>query len=150
MLYCSTPEQEVLLKAWNRVNRRVGVPVATEEDGAQEEERAMRLSEERITEPVEGSQPLKVFEAQELGMEVPDWTMHRDRLERTWEFPTFEAALNFVIDVAQLAAKADHHPDIHISYKTVSIELSTHKIRGLSRNDFIMAAQIDEMVMQPA
>ncbi|MEN6301235.1 MAG: 4a-hydroxytetrahydrobiopterin dehydratase [Armatimonadia bacterium] len=110
----------------------------------------MRLSEERIMAPVEGSEPLKVFEAQKLGMEVPEWTLHRDRLERMWRFPTFEAALSFVIDVAQLAARANHHPDMHISYKTVRLELSTHKIGGLSRNDFIMAAQINEMAMQPA
>lgn len=150
MLSYSTLEQEVLLRAWNRVNRRAAGPVATEDDGVQEEERAMRLSEERITEPVEGSQPLKVFEAQKLGMEVPEWTLHRDRIERTWQFPTSEAALNFVIDVAQLAAKANHHPDVHISHKTVRLELSTHKVGGLSRNDFIMAAQINEMAMQPA
>ena len=51
----------------------------------------------------------------------------------------------FVNKVADLAEAEGHHPDIHIFYNKVSLELSTHAIRGLSENDFILAAKIDRL-----
>lgn len=109
----------------------------------------MSLTDEQITPPVAGSKPLTVFEAQKLGAEISDWSLHTDHLERIWHFPTFEAALDFVLEVGKLASETAHHPDIHLSYKTVRLELSTHKIGGLSRNDFLMAAKINALAMQP-
>ena len=51
--------------------------------------------------------------------------------------------MGFVLEVARVAETEGHHPDIHIYYSRVTIELYTHAILGLSENDFIMASRID-------
>ena len=77
--------------------------------------------------------------------EVPQWSViDAVRLERTFEFPDFRAALEFVNRVGDLAERDQHHPDIHLSYGKVRVELFTHKVHGLTRNDFILAAKIDK------
>ena len=53
--------------------------------------------------------------------------------------------MKFVNKVAKIAEKEDHHPDIKINYNRVELELTTHAISGLSQNDFILAAKIDEI-----
>ncbi|MGD8238095.1 MAG: 4a-hydroxytetrahydrobiopterin dehydratase [Armatimonadota bacterium] len=105
----------------------------------------MALADERCA-PVEAGTPhLSVTEAQELGRETPRWTLGDGAIEREIELPDFREAVAFVNRVADLAEQQDHHPDIHISYKKVRLKLSTHKIGGLSRNDFILAARIDQL-----
>jgi 4a-hydroxytetrahydrobiopterin dehydratase len=54
--------------------------------------------------------------------------------------------MNFVNRVADLAEEEGHHPDFYVSYNRVRVDLTTHAIGGLSENDFIMAAKIDDMV----
>ena len=54
--------------------------------------------------------------------------------------------MKFVYDVADIANQQGHHPDIYIFYSTVELELYTHAVKGLSENDFIMAAKIDKLV----
>lgn len=62
------------------------------------------------------------------------------------EFEDFQAALDFVNQVGELAEQENHHPDIHITdYKNVKVVLTTHAIGGLSENDFILAAKIDQL-----
>jgi 4a-hydroxytetrahydrobiopterin dehydratase len=62
---------------------------------------------------------------------------------REFRFRDFRQAMDFVNSIAAIANEQDHHPDIFISYNKVQLTLSTHKIGGLSLNDFIMAAKID-------
>lgn len=57
----------------------------------------------------------------------------------------FKEAIDFVVKVAKLAEEEGHHPDIFIFYSRVIIELWTHAIGGLSENDFILAAKIEEL-----
>ena len=64
-------------------------------------------------------------------------------ITRTYELPTFPAAIRFVDWVAELAEAADHHPDIDIRYSKVTLTLSTHDAGGLTENDFALARQID-------
>lgn len=90
-----------------------------------------------------GTKPMSKDEVQPLLGEIPEWTLKDKSIERQFEFEDFEDALAFVNRVAELAQEEDHHPDIHIYYNKVRIELSTHKIGGLSKNDLIMAAKID-------
>ena len=54
-------------------------------------------------------------------------------------------AMEFVSQVADIAEGANHHPHIHIFYNRVKLELSTHAIKGLSENDFILAAKINAL-----
>lgn len=89
---------------------------------------------------------LSAPEIDELVRKVPNWTQQDKKLEQEFEFEDFDEAMAFVDDVADLAAEENHHPDIFISYTLVRLTLSTHKVGGLSRNDFIMAAKIDDLL----
>ncbi len=73
------------------------------------------------------------------------WERHGDMLVRSWQFPSFRRALEFVNQVAALAEKADHHPDIILSYRDVRLELSTHSDGGLTDRDFVLAAEINAL-----
>ncbi|HEV3164554.1 MAG TPA: 4a-hydroxytetrahydrobiopterin dehydratase [Isosphaeraceae bacterium] len=73
------------------------------------------------------------------------WERHGDMIVRSWQFPTFRRALTFVNQVASLVEKFDHHPDIHLSFRTVQIELSTHADGGLTPSDFQMAGELNAL-----
>ncbi len=80
-----------------------------------------------------------------FAQEVPEWTLTHDatRIERPFRFADFVAALDFVNKVGALAEEEEHHPDIAFGWGYATVELYTHKIKGLHENDFIMAAKID-------
>lgn len=67
------------------------------------------------------------------------------RLEKLFKFKDFKDALDFTCHVGQLAEEHQHHPDIHLSWGKVQIQLWTHSIGGLHENDFILAAGIDRL-----
>lgn len=67
------------------------------------------------------------------------------QLERVYEFADFAEALKFVNVVGELAEKAQHHPDIELSYGKVVLHLSTHKVGGLTDADFDLAQSIDKV-----
>jgi 4a-hydroxytetrahydrobiopterin dehydratase len=69
-----------------------------------------------------------------------------NRLRREFCWRNFLRSMFFVNAVAYLAEQEGHHPDMTISYNRVTVEMTTHVIGGLSRNDFIMAAKIDKLV----
>jgi len=104
----------------------------------------MQLSQQRCEPCQLGTPPLSRKEALELIEETPQWTLKDDAIEREFEFEDFRGSIGFVNKVADAAEAEGHHPDIFIYYNKVRIELSTHKIGGLSKNDFILAAKIDE------
>jgi 4a-hydroxytetrahydrobiopterin dehydratase len=76
-----------------------------------------------------------------------DWRVADEgkKIKRDFSFADFKEAMAFVNKVADIAETESHHPDITISYNKVVISLWTHAIGGLSENDFIMAAKIDEL-----
>ena len=71
------------------------------------------------------------------------WERHGDMLVRSWQFPSFRRALEFVNNVAVLAEKHDHHPDIVLSYRSVRVEVSTHAVGGLTDLDFRLVAGLN-------
>jgi 4a-hydroxytetrahydrobiopterin dehydratase len=73
------------------------------------------------------------------------WERHGDMLVRSWQFPSFRRALEFVNQVAALAEKHDHHPDIVLSYRVVRLELSTHSDGGLTERDFTLAGEVNAL-----
>lgn len=89
---------------------------------------------------------LSAVEAEKLAQEVPEWSLGDQAIEREFQFKDFCQAMDFVNKVADVAEEQDHHPDIFISYNKVRLTLSTHKVGGLSQNDFILAAKIDRAV----
>lgn len=82
-------------------------------------------------------------EVEELSALIPDWTLEEDALETELEFESFADAIDFVNQVAEIAEKEDHHPEIYISHTDVGLSLTTHRVGGLTRNDFVVAAKID-------
>jgi 4a-hydroxytetrahydrobiopterin dehydratase len=74
------------------------------------------------------------------------WEITGDgKLKKVFLFDSYKRAMAFVQEVALIAEKENHHPDICIYYTTVEIYLSTHDVGGLSVNDFIMAAKIEDL-----
>ena len=80
--------------------------------------------------------------------ELTGWTRAGDTISKTYTLPSFPAALAFVSTVGHLAEAADHHPDILIEYKNVTLTLSTHEANGLTVRDFELAAQVDALPMR--
>lgn len=94
-----------------------------------------------------GTPPLEGEELRNLMQELDDaWQLiEGKKIQRKFKFKNFAEALNFVNEVGALAEKKGHHPDIEFGWGRVNISLTTHKIEGLSRNDFILASLIDEI-----
>ena len=96
----------------------------------------------------------KVTDAEiaELRPRIPEWELaERDgipRLERRFRFKNFAEALAFTVRVGELAEGEGHHPAILTEWGRVTVSWWTHKIRGLHRNDFIMAAKTDQVYAQ--
>ena len=67
------------------------------------------------------------------------------KIRHEFKFKDFVKAMEFVNKVAKLAEEQGHHPNIHIYYSRVVIDLTTHSIKGLSENDFILAAKIEQI-----
>lgn len=100
--------------------------------------------------PCEGGVPvLKPAEVKKLLKQVSSaWKVTDDgqRLRREWRLKNFVASLEFFEQVGKIAEEEGHHPDLHLTgYRNVAIEIYTHAIGGLSENDFILAAKIDEL-----
>lgn len=88
-------------------------------------------------------------ELKTLIREIPDWSIEiRDgimQLEKRFEFPNFVDALAFTNRVGELAESQGHHPKLITEWGRVVVTWWSHKIKGLHRNDFIMAAQTDRL-----
>ena len=74
--------------------------------------------------------------------QIPGWKIDGDSLTRRFELDDFRAAMAFLNKVAEIAESEGHHPDFSVHYNRVDFKLWTHAIRGLSENDFILAAKI--------
>lgn len=101
--------------------------------------------------PCEGGvMPLGQNEARKLMAELPEWRFNDDflRISRTFSFQKFMDSIAFVNNIATVAEQENHHPDMKISYRKVTITLTTHALHGLSENDFILAAKIDKLILK--
>jgi len=82
-------------------------------------------------------------------MEIgPDWIEQDGALERTYELPSFREAIAFVGRVADLAEEANHHPDMAISYRRVTLRWTTHSAGGITERDYELARRSDA-VLEP-
>jgi len=96
-----------------------------------------------------GEPPLSEAEIATLKPQLPGWELIEvdgiKRLKQVFKFKDFGAALQFTNRVGQLAEQQDHHPAILTEWGKVTVTWWTHKIKGLHRNDFIMAAKTDSL-----
>jgi len=110
------------------------------------------LSAERCVACRRDSPQVTEAEIPELRREIPDWHLvERDgiaRLERVFDFASFADALAFTNRVGAVAEEEGHHPALLTEWGRVTVTWWTHKIRGLHRNDFIMAAKTDALVAE--
>jgi 4a-hydroxytetrahydrobiopterin dehydratase len=80
--------------------------------------------------------------------QLRDWRTSGTSLERTFEFPDFQAALGFVNAVGEKAEMIGHHPDIDIRYNKVKLSLTSHDAGGITRRDLVLAGYINEVAPQ--
>lgn len=99
--------------------------------------------------PCEGGvPPSSQGEIQRALKSLPDWKLTPDskRIRREWRVKNFATGLEFFQRVGEIAEAEGHHPDLHlVGFRNVAIELWTHAAGGLTENDFILAAKIDEL-----
>ena len=78
--------------------------------------------------------------------ELGDWEREGIEMQKVFEFDDFPSAIKFVTDVAKMADRYDHHPDIDIRYNKVKLALTTHSEGGLTSRDFDLAADIEQSI----
>lgn len=99
--------------------------------------------------PCEGGvAPYTKEQASQKMPQIPGWQLRDDgkEISRQMKFKNFKEALAFVNRVGELAEAEGHHPDLELGWGRVGMRSSTHAISGLSLNDFILAAKINELV----
>ena len=100
------------------------------------EELASRTSVER-----KGIPPMARREAEQLLQVLPGWILADGSIEKEFYFKSYLDGLDFAYSVGKIAEEQDHHPDILVKWRRVKLTLSTHSVKGLSENDFIVAAR---------
>jgi len=101
----------------------------------------------RVCQPCKGGvMPLARPQIEELLAEIPNWqAVDNDRcIERVFKFKNYYQTIAFVNALAYLSHRQDHHADLEVGYNRCRVVFSTYAIGGLSENDFICAAQINE------
>jgi len=99
-----------------------------------------------------GVAPLTRDEAETFRKDlVGDWTVNMEAggvLRRAFAFRDFYRTMSFVNALAHIANIEDHHPDLEVGYNYCRVKFTTHSIKGLSENDFIVAAKIDRIPLR--
>lgn len=110
-------------------------------------EKKTPLAKKRCIPCEENGVPLTVKEAQDMMSQLNDWALIDEAhlLAKSFRFKDFAETMEFINKVAAIAEEEGHHPDLTITYGAATVELMTHAIGGLSENDFILAAKIDEL-----
>lgn len=95
-----------------------------------------------------GTPPMEIDKARSLLNEVPGWDLDEgppSKITKQFKFKDFKEALEFVNKVGEIAEAEGHHPDIKIVYNRVTLTLFTHAAKGLTQNDFILAAKVNNI-----
>ncbi len=107
----------------------------------------MNLREQKCVPCEGGIEPLSKEDAMKLNTQVSGWQLSDDvvTITKQFAFTNFVDALAFVNKVGAIAEGEGHHPDIELGWGKVRVVLTTHAIKGLSINDFVVASKIDEV-----
>jgi 4a-hydroxytetrahydrobiopterin dehydratase len=84
-------------------------------------------------------------DAEKYLRELPDWMLGENQIDKEYKFKNYLDGVEFAYSLGKTAEDENHHPDILIKWRRVKVMLTTHAIKGLSENDFIMAAKADEI-----
>lgn len=154
-LYLITDDENVVLETIKNAPVKIGLKY-DEKSGNVDDQNKKSNGEGPLTAlsqkhcvPCQGDAlPLSHEESERLLEKVNQWTLIEDKeIEKTYEFKDFGEAMDFMNAVAEIAEKEGHHPDIRLhDFKKVDVKISTHAISGLSENDFILAAKIDDII----
>jgi len=84
-------------------------------------------------------------EIDRFGSELPEWSIvEKKKLTRIYTFKNFQQAMDLAKKIAEIAEAENHHPDLLVRWGELKVELWTHKVDGLTENDFILAAKIEQ------
>jgi 4a-hydroxytetrahydrobiopterin dehydratase len=96
-----------------------------------------------------GTPALSSSDQERLSLETPEWSnLSGERIRREYKFKSYLDGVAWVQEIAKIAEADNHHPEIQILYRKVRIELWTHTVKGLSQNDYILAAKFDRSFKQ--
>lgn len=106
------------------------------------------LKDQRCQTIAKGAKPMIIPRIETLLTELDDWEIPLDykTLVKPFRFKNYHQTVAFVNAVSWVAHKEDHHPEVCFSYNQCQITLTTASVKGLSENDFIMAAKIDALL----
>jgi 4a-hydroxytetrahydrobiopterin dehydratase len=93
-----------------------------------------------------GTPALQEQKIQEYLSELPGWELKGGQIAKTYHFRNYYETLAFVNATAWISHRQDHHPDLEVGYNKCTIRYSTHSVGGLSENDFICAARVEQLV----
>lgn len=140
-LYTITDDESKIIEIIRNAPVRNGIPL--------EHTNSKSTLSEKECIPCEGdTEPLSTEQSEDLIEKINQWILIEDHhIEKIFQFKDFTHAMNFVQEVGDIAEAEGHHPDINLyDFKKVKITLTTHAIGGLSENDFILAAKIDDLL----
>lgn len=103
----------------------------------------------RVGTPIRRRELADLLEDEEIEQrldELGDWEREEDAIFKVFEFDDFGAAIKFVNDVAKMADRYDHHPDIDIRWNKVKLQLTTHSEDGITTLDFDLANDIEQSI----
>ncbi|MEW6083877.1 MAG: 4a-hydroxytetrahydrobiopterin dehydratase [Chloroflexota bacterium] len=114
----------------------------------------MNLAELKCVACRGGDPSLTEAEIAELLPQIPEWQLvvgdGTPQLNRVFKFKNYAQALDFTNSIAAIAEAEDHHPLIVLEWGRVTVQWWTHVVKGLHKNDFIMAAKTDEIFARPS
>ena len=97
-----------------------------------------------------GAPTVSDSEAKELLQQIPEWTLIEidgiKQLQRQYKFKNFVLAMAFANELAEISEAEGHHPGILVEWGKVTVTWWSHSIKGLHRNDFVMAAKTDSLL----
>lgn len=104
------------------------------------------LAKQRCEPCEEGGKALQGSDLAELHQQLGGgWQIvNNHHLEKLFKFPDFQSALDFTNRIGGIAEEVGHHPDIYLTWGKVRVEIFTHTVNGLTKNDFILAAKFEE------
>ncbi len=105
----------------------------------------MHLSQKKCVVCESGMPPMPSYLVKKYLNQVKKWKIKKGHLYKEFKFKNFKETLKFVNKVGNIAEQEGHHPDIYFTWGKCNIELFTHAVKGLSENDFILAAKIDRI-----